>query len=433
MHNGFQEKLIHLGTAVGQNIYLSAIKEAFLKMIPFTLIGAIAVLWTNVIVNDSTGLGSVWPGIMALKFLNPMFDTINLVTSGSISLIVAFFVGTEISKSKDCGADSIFCGALGVAAAFSVATLTKTFGDQSVQGYFSDYLGSSGLFSGALVSLLSVTLFCELYKVRKLQIVLPDAVPPNVSSSFRYLIPAFLDLLIVTAVNLILYDTTGYNGADLIGELIQKPFLKVGGSFGGMMLLQFVIVALWSIGMHGDGMLAGIVNPITEALTLSDMDALKAGKAATNIWTTGFDRAFFKCGGCGMVIGLTLAFLIFGKREENRAVAKMAIVPNLFNIGEVAMFGYPVVLNPILMIPFIIAPLASGALGYLLTVIGFCPVFAYEVPWTMPPVMISFIATGGSIRAVISQLLCIALTVLIYAPFVKMYEKSQAQEESAND
>lgn len=192
-----------------------------------------------------------------------------------------------------------------------------------------------------------------------------------------------------------------------------------------MLIFQIVILALWSIGLHGDNMVAGILNPIVTALTVENMNNVTNGLPATNIFTSGFNRAFFATGGTGMVLGLTIAMLIRAKRSENKTIAKLAFVPNLFNIGEIDMFGFPVVLTPSLMIPFIITPLVTGTFGYVMTRIGFCPVFAYDVPWTMPPILIAFIATGGSVRAVLTQIIAIAISVLIYMPFIKPFEKAQ--------
>ena len=132
------------------------------------------------------------------------------------------------------------------------------------------------------------------------------------------------------------------------------------------------------------------------------------------------------------MLALTLAILLAAKRPENKSIGTLALVPNLFNIGEVNMFGVPVVLNPLLIIPFIIAPLVSMTFGYILTTIGFCPVMYIQVPWTMPPFLMGFLASGGNIMGGISQLLAVLLSVAIYFPFIKLYEKQQYQLEQDN-
>ena len=160
-------------------------------------------------------------------------------------------------------------------------------------------------------------------------------------------------------------------------------------------------------------MIAGVIQPITLALMLENTTAVEAGKAATNIVNWSFYRTFLATGGT------------VSKRADNRAIAKVAIIPNLFNIGEINMFGVPVVLNPFLIIPFILSPLVAMTFGYFMTYFGLCPIMYVTMPWTMPPFLMGFLAAGGSIMAGVTQLLAIVISVLIYIPFVKMYEKNQ--------
>lgn len=127
------------------------------------------------------------------------------------------------------------------------------------------------------------------------------------------------------------------------------------------------------------------------------------------------------------MLGLTIAMLLICKRPENQSIAKLALVPELFNIGEVSMFGVPIVLNPTLVIPFIIAPLVTVIFGYVLTMLHICPIMYVDLPWIMPPLIITFLGSGGNIMGPVCQLLGIILSALVYLPFVKIYEKQQAQ------
>ena len=130
----------------------------------------------------------------------------------------------------------------------------------------------------------------------------------------------------------------------------------------------------------------------------------------------------------GWTLGLVICILIFSKREDNRTIATISLVPGLFNINETVTFGIPLVLNPILDIPFILAPVACVFVGYILTTIGFCPKVAVQAPWTCPPILMGFLATGGNIMGAVSQLIAIALSTVIYMPFFLAYEKQQNKE-----
>ena len=129
-------------------------------------------------------------------------------------------------------------------------------------------------------------------------------------------------------------------------------------------------------------------------------------------------QMFGEFGGSGVTIGLVIAILIFGKREDNRTIAGISMVPALFNINETVVFGIPMVLNPILGIPFIIAPLATIIVGYILTVIGFCPKAVINTPWTTPPILHGFLTTGANIMGAVSQAIVIVVSIVVYTPFL---------------
>lgn len=432
----FQDILMKVGIFAGENRYLSAIKNAFQAFVPFTIIGAVGVLWSNVICNDTTGLGAIVPVVINLSFLNPAFNALNFATIGCISIAITFLVGGEIGKSRN--SNPMFCGLLAV---ISLLTVTQTTMDietggeliQSVTGIFSTSLGSQGLFTGMIVAIISVELFCVLFKLDKLKIKLPDQVPPQIAKSFEYLVPAFIGILIIALIGLMTNMLSGVYINDLIFDLIQKPLLTIGGSLPGVLTFMFISLVFWAIGLHGDNMIGGVFNPILTTLAVQNLDAVKAGLEPVNIVNNTFHRAFFATGGTGCMLGLTLAMLIICKRPENKSIARIAFVPELFNIGEVSMFGVPIVLNPTLIIPFILAPLISVIFGYVLTMLNICPILYIDLPWTMPPLLISFLGSGGNIMGPICQLFGILLSAAVYLPFLKIYEKQQAKlDELAN-
>ena len=130
-------------------------------------------------------------------------------------------------------------------------------------------------------------------------------------------------------------------------------------------------------------------------------------------------------GGSGCTIGLLIAIFLFSKRGDYRAIAKLETAPAIFEINEPMTFGLPIVLNPLLVLPFIITPLVTGTFAYFMTKIGFAGVCVYAMPWTTPPILSAWLSTGGSIGAIITQLLCILLSIAIYTPFVILANKAQ--------
>lgn len=426
----FQNVLMKIGIFAGENKYLSSIKNAFQTFMPFIIIGAVGVLWSNVICNDQTGLGTIVPGIMNLSFLNPAFNALNFATIGCITISITFLIGAELGAKEN---DNImFSGLLAVVALLTVTQSSMDiFKDgklvESVSGIFSASLGSQGLFTGMLVGIITVELFFVLFKFDRLKIKLPEQVPPQIAKSFEYLIPAFITVLIISLIGLAINIWTGAYLNDLIFNIVQQPLLHIGGSLPGVLTLMFISLVFWAIGLHGDNMIGGVFNPILTTLGVQNLEAVQAGLEPTNIVNNTFHRAFFATGGTGCMLGLTIAMLLICKRPENQSIAKLALVPELFNIGEVSMFGVPIVLNPTLVIPFIIAPLVTVIFGYVLTMLHICPVMYVDLPWTMPPLIISFLGSGGNIMGPVCQLLGIILSALVYLPFVKIYEKQQTQ------
>ena len=200
--------------------------------------------------------------------------------------------------------------------------------------------------------------------------------------------------------------------------MIQTPIKAAFQGLPGIIIVVVLQGLLWSFGLHG----AFVLSPITEPTLLTAMDenikALEAHQAIPNIVTKPFLDVFVNMGGVGMTIGLILALLIFSKREDNRAIGKLALVPGCFNINEPLMFGLPVVLNPIYTIPLICVPVICLVIAYLATAAGIVAKTVVMVPWTTPPVISAFLATGGDWKAAVLSILLIVLSVILYMPFV---------------
>ena len=457
--DAFADKLGAIGAWCGQNKYLGSIKNAFQNFMPATIAGAMGVLWTNVLVNADTGLGALWEPIMALKVLNPIFAAISFATISCIAIGIVMLVGQEIAEAN--GETGAFPAVLSFVAwlvvtptAHAVTELTaytdaankavtignvleKSGVDLAGVGTFTgisgSYTGATGLFTALIIGILAMEIFGWLRKQDALKIKMPEQVPPGVARAFEVLIPAFLMLVIVGFIGHMLYLLTGKYVNDLISYYIQEPLTKIiGGNIFAVLFMYVLISLFWLVGIHGNNMMAAIKEPIFKPMLYANTALFQQGaKTGYNDLNLGMMVMFGEFGGSGVTIGLVIAIFIFGKRPDNRAIASLSVVPGLFNINETVTFGIPLVLNPILGIPFILAPVACIALGYILTLIGFCPNVVLEVPWTMPPVFYGFLATGGNVMGAISQLIAIALTVVIYTPFVIFYERYQNKQAEA--
>ena len=438
-----------VGAWCGQNKYLSAIKNAFQTFMPLTIAGAVGVLWCNVLVNADSGLGLFWEPIMALDFINPAFSAIQFATISCITVGVTFGISQEIGEAN--GETGYFAGLLGLACWLSVTQnsygnylltevvdgVTKiAVNDSGATTAFSGIsgtpLGATGLFTGMIVGILSVEIFCKLRKVDKLKLKMPDTVPPGVARAFEVLIPACITLIIIAIIGRIAEMATGLYLNDLISTYIQGPLGAIGATIPGVIVIYILIMLFWLVGIHGQNMLGAIKEALFTPLMLENIEIFSKTNNPydkdLHVFAMAWLQMFGDFGGSGVTIGLVIAILIFGRREDNRAIAGISMVPALFNINETVVFGIPMVLNPILGIPFILAPIATIIVGYILTIIGFCPKAVINTPWTTPPILYGFLTTGANIMGAVSQAIAIVVSIVIYTPFLMAYERFQNKQ-----
>ena len=461
--DAFADKLGRVGAWCGQNKYLNAIKNGFQNFMPATISGAVGVLWTNVLVNDSTGLGALWSPIMALKVLNPIFAAMQYATISCITIGVTMLVASEIAEAngetgaypavlgfilwmmvtptsfaaKDLAASYI--DAKGISHGFSLGQFINVTGEAakhkitadsfSYSGIMSSYTGATGLFTGLIVAILGMELYNMFRKNDALKIKMPEQVPPGVARAFEVLIPTCLTAIVVGAVGLVCQLATGAELNALIYNVIQKPLQNIiGNNIVAVCIMYVIIMLFWCVGIHGNNMVSAVKEPIFRPLLYANTAAYTAHHEIPYVMNLTMIQMFAEFGGSGVTIGLVIAILIFSKREDNRTIAGISIVPGLFNINETMTFGIPLVLNPILDIPFILAPVVTVIIGYILVSSGFCPKIVLEVPWTMPPVLFGFVATGGKPMGAVAQLIVLAVSVVVYIPFLIAYEKFQAKQ-----
>ena len=469
----FADRLGRIGAWFGQNKYLGAIKNAFQNFMPATISGAIGVLWTNVLVNDTVvqgnaqGLGGLFKPIMVLAPINTVFAAISFCTISCISVGIVMLVAQEIGEANcETGAFPAVLGfiAWGVVTPTAhvvtglASSLTNAAGDAisigdvltksgvtdlskvgTFTGFSGDYLGATGLFTALIVGIVALEIYNAFRKMDSLKIKMPEQVPPGVARAFEVLIPTFLTLVVVGLIGWIVQTITGQYVNDLIKTVIQQPLLNIIGDNIIAVMFMYVLISLfWLVGIHGSNMLAAIKEPIFRPMLYANTALFTEGKTialtpeikAHGYYTMNLTmmQMFAEWGGSGVTLGLVIAIFIFSKREDNRAIATLSIVPGLFNINETMTFGIPLVLNPILGIPFILAPVVCIFIGWLLINIHFCPYIVLEVPWTMPPILMGFLATGGSIMGAISQIIVIVVATLIYIPFLLIYERYQNKQ-----
>ncbi|EQK47894.1 MULTISPECIES: PTS sugar transporter subunit IIC [Paraclostridium] len=420
----FMDKyIIPVAGKLGAQRHLVAVRDGFVAMIPITMIGALATLVNNLPIP-------AYQNFMKNTFGETWTTLGGDLWWGSIATMALFLVvGVAYNLAKSYDEDGLQAGLIALSIFFvmspQVANIVTEAGDKvSGWGFVpSGYISNSALFTAIVIGLLATEIFVKLSRIKKINIKMPDGVPPAVARSFAKLIPGMLTIAIFGAIGLLIKSLSGglfLN--DLLNTYLAAPLKGAADSLGSTMLITFFIHALWTIGLHG----ANIAMPITETL-LMDLGAENAALAQAGA-TEGFHTlagafldAFVYLGGSGMILGLIIALIIAGRRRKD--MIALGLAPSVFNISEPVIFGLPIVLNPIYMIPFVLAPVVCSAVAYLAIDMGLVmPVIAAKIPWVTPPILGGFLATGhwtGAALAAVNLL----ISIVIYIPFVIAAEK----------
>jgi len=413
--------------------HLAAVKNAFTSLLPIIIIGSFCTLFSNVICNTTPGYFSLAniPGLSFLGKLNPMFTAANYGTMNFIAIGIVILIAMELGEHYGISDKALPVVALGAYISLCAFTASGKAADGSVVTVANvlsrEFTNAQGLFVGMFTSLAATEIYCRLVNSGKLDIHMPDSVSSNVARSFTILFPSLITILIVSAFGMVFEIITGMTLFHAITAFIQKPLANVLTSFPGYVTLVFITTVLWTFGIHGTQATKAVYEPILLAAFAENEAAYAAGTAIPNIISTPFMSCFSTVTGAGITGGLIIAIMLFSKRGDYRAIAKLAIPCAFFNINEPLTFGLPIVMNPILAIPFMIAPAVSATFAYLMTNIGFCGRMVVNAPWTTPPGLMAFLCSGGNVGAALTQIICILLAFLIYIPFVLAANKQQVE------
>lgn len=427
------EKMLPIVSKMSSQRHLLAIRDSFIVTMPLVMAASVMVLLNALTFSNAT--------VQRILDLSPLAELASIVNNGTMSIlaiIVCYNIGWNLATHyiqtgviDDPSFSPVHAGILSTAVMFILMPLSSTVtlmdgNTAEATGVFLQSLtSSSGLATAMIAALVSTELFIKLAKMKSFKIRMPEGVPPAVATSFNSLVPEIVVILFFSVVVFTLNHTTGLNVPQLIELAIQTPLKAFVLSVPGILFLQFFSDFLWVFGMHGSSILAPIRQaPLLQSIQ-ENMDAFSVGKEIPNIITEPFTNAFGLIGGGGCILPLVIAILWASKRQEQRSIAKFGLTTCLFNITEPIMFGLPVVMNPIYMIPCAIIPSINLVIAYAATSLGIISKTVAAAPWIAPPVIQSFIATGGDIRAAVLTVILIILDVFLFLPFVLAANKAK--------
>ena len=388
------------------------IKTALAMVIPVLFIGSITVLLNSFPIQGyqdflDNFLGGVFRSIIQI---------LQVTTIGTLAVYITIALNLSYMNQTEDGQRLVlrFGSILGSLTGFFI-----------IVGFFTgdpdfSLLSGQGVFSALLAGIVGSVLFQKfetLFNTKKQIFV--DGADSVFNASLHVVLPYLGVSVCFAVVNyLIIVCFQVQSVQHLFMKATDAIFMSLHRSYLSGLLFNFLASIMWWFGIHGNN----VLNQVAEDMFSTIIPGQIVSKS--------FMDTFVNMGGTGCTIGLLIALFIFGKKSSSKKLSKIALIPSVFNIGELMVFGFPVIYNPMMIIPFILTPLLCFSNAFFLTKVGFLPEVTSSVEWTTPALMSGFIATG-SVKGIIVQLLNILISVGCYAPFVIMYEKKSLDEYSS--
>lgn len=411
------EKLSTPMAKLAEQRHLRAVRDGIISTLPLIIVGSIFLVIAFFPFPEGSAIKN-WLSANAVTMLLPYRMTMYIM-----SLYAAWGIGYSLAKSYNL--DGVTGGTL------AATSFLLTIVPQAVEGIGwampMANLGGGGMFVAILSSIFAVEVL-RFTKTKNIVIKMPEQVPPSVSRSFEALTPA----AIVIGFFAIFTYFLGIDWHGVIGKLVA-PLVSATDTLPSAIFISTLIGFFWSFGIHGMSIVGSLARPLW--LTLLDNNAAEvaAGNVAPHIFPEQFFQGFVMIGGAGATLGLAILLAIRAKSQYGKMLGKTTVIPAIFNINEPIMFGAPIVLNPILIIPFIIAPIVNIIIAWAATVSGLVPAMHIAAPWTLPAPLFAFMATGGSWSAALLAVILVIVSVIIYYPFFKMYDRKLLAEEQGEE
>lgn len=418
MKRFFEEKFIPFASKIANQRHLIAIRDGLVLSMPLMIVGSMFIIINELPIE---GYQTFMAGVFGEQWYGWVWGTVFVSTLSIIGLIAAFGIAQRLVQSY--GYDGTPAGVVSVS-----AFLTVTMLNMDAWAWNADDFGALGLFVAIIVALISGEIYRIILK-KGITVKMPESVPPSISRSFTALVPAFVIITLAFVVKMLFMTTDFGSLQGFIIENLQKPIMNVGTSLGGAIASMFSMTLFWAFGLHGDAIVGSVISPILQAGLLENTAAMGDGIEAPYIFVEGFISLMINMGGTGATLPLALWMLIFAKSQQVKKIGRLAIAPGIFNINEPIVFGLPVVLNPFLLIPYIVAPLIMVIVTYLGMAAGIFPKIVLTVPWTTPVFIGGYLATGGEIGGIFNQVINFLIAMVIWTPFIMAWDKRKLREE----
>lgn len=404
---------------------LQCIRESLIMIVPVIMIGAFSLLIQSFPIDVYQDFIKTF----ANGIIYTVLDYVYKATYGVLSIhMVASIALCYANSEKNAG--GYFFGPIFVSL-FAFWILSGAYAAESAN---MKVLGVDGMFTAMVSALSASALYCHVQRKQQLHVKFYAYGADDIfNSMLKYMVPVVIVILLFSAVNMLICTVCGVNSfQEMYTSVINNVFHNIGCTIWAALLYIFFEHILWFFGVHGANVLETVSDTLFAPALQNNIQVAAEGGVPTEIFNKTFFDVFVLMGGCGTTLCLLLAILLLSrKRKRNRNLAKLSLLPTLFNINEIVVFGVPIVFNPILMIPFFLVPIAALLVSYAATVAGWVPVIATQVEWTTPIFVGGYKATG-SFAGVLLQLFNLILGILIYSPFVILLDRESERNGRKN-
>lgn len=403
---------------LSRNIYLRAIRDGFIAGMPVILFSSIFILIAFV----PNSWGFKWSDEVVAFLMKPYsysMGILALLVAGTTAKSLTDSVNRSMEKTNQINYMSTLLAA--------IVGLLMLAADPIENGLATGFLGTKGLLSAFLAAFVTVAIYKVCVK-NNVTIRMPDEVPPNISQVFKDVIPFTLSVVSLYALDLLARHFVGTSVAESIGKFFA-PLFSAADGYLGITIIFGAFAFFWFVGIHGPSIVEPAIAAITYANAEVNLNLLQQGMHADKILTSGTQMFIVTMGGTGATLVVPFMFMWLTKSKRNRAIGRASVVPTFFGVNEPILFGAPLVLNPIFFIPFIFAPIANvWIFKFFIETLGMNS-FTANLPWTTPAPLGLVLGTNFQVLSFILAALLIVVDVVIYYPFLKVYDEQILEEE----
>ncbi|HEL1768131.1 TPA: PTS lactose transporter subunit IIBC [Streptococcus suis] len=405
---------------ISRNPYLRAIRDGFIAAMPVILFSSIFLMVAFV----PNIFGFTWSDEAVAAIMKPYGYTMGIVAvlvAGTTAKSLTDAFNRQLPKTNQINFISTMIA--------SISGFLLLASDGIEGGFANGYMGTKGLLTAFLAAFITVNIYKVCVK-NNVTIRMPDEVPPNVSQAFKDVIPYALSIFVLYGIDLVTRQFLGTNVAEAILKLFEPLFTAADG-YVGITIIFGAYALFWFVGIHGPSIVEPAIAAITYANIETNFQLLQAGQHADKILTSGTQMFIVTMGGTGATLVVPFMFMWLTKSKRNKAIGRASVVPTFFGVNEPILFGAPLVLNPVFFVPFILAPIANVWIFKFFVDTLKMNSFSVNLPWTTPGPLGIVMGTNFAPLAFALAILLVVVDVLIYYPFLKVYDEQILAEEQS--